>query len=264
MGGLRPPGGIAGAIALLFALACGEGASSPPVGQAAAAVSSTSHVDGMAHDPESSGVTVPGEGRVRVEPDGAQVVVGVEVVRPEVGTAFSEASARARAILDALRAAGVDADDIQTEEISVRPQRERPPDPAEVESRPEITGYVVTNLVEVTVRDLDRAGEILATAVEAGGDAARVQQFRLSVEPDDVHVDEARRAAFADALQRAEQYADAAGRTLGDLRSITEVSGAGPVRGPVPEAAEDAVVAPPVEPGQEEIVVRILATWLLE
>lgn len=129
-------------------------------------------------------------------------------------------------------------------------------------NEPEVVGYAVTNLVEVTIRDLDRAGELISAVVDAGGSAVRIQRYSLDVEDQAGLLDGARSAAFADAERRAEQYADLAGRDLGDLVAISEVLGS-PGPGPVPEIALDAGVGAPIEPGQQEAVVRIQTTWAL-
>lgn len=208
------------------------------------------------------GITVVGEGSVQAASDQATVVLGVEVGAESVSAAFTQANTAAEDVIEALEAAGVPSEDIRTAEVSVRERREAPPGPAE-EGQPEITGYVVSNLVEVTIDDLERASAVIDAAVEAGGDAARVRSFRLGVDRDEVALDEARAAAFEDARQRAELYAELAGRGLGPLVSLSEIVGGG---GPGPVALSEAAVegaAPPIEPGQQELSVRIQATWSL-
>lgn len=253
-------------------------------------------------DRATGGVTVVGEGRASAVPDTARMLVGVEVTRLSVDAAFSEANDAMDDILDELREQGVASQDLRTQELSVRERRDdrppappsddppptepperpspddpppaRPPDPTqppddemeEVEvdetNEPEVVGYAVTNLVEVTIRDLDRAGELISAVVDAGGSAVRIQRYSLDVEDQAGLLDGARSAAFADAERRAEQYADLAGRDLGDLVAISEVLGS-PGPGPVPEIALDAGVGAPIEPGQQEAVVRIQTTWAL-
>lgn len=253
---------LAAALTLAAAGCGGDGTSPEPSDDAAARSTGTASSESTTS--ELRGVTVVGEGRVSAAPDTARMVVGVEVERPDVGAAFDEASDAAREVIEALREGGVDEDDIRTERLSVRDRLEPPPGTPHP-SGPEVRGYVVTNLVEVTVRDLDRAGELVTAAVSAGGDAARVQRFELSVDQDGPQMQEAREAAFSDAERRAEQYAELAGRALGPLAAVSELSGTRP---PTPlgghgQLGGDAA-APPVEPGQQEVTVRIQATWQLE
>ncbi|MDY7099639.1 MAG: SIMPL domain-containing protein [Actinomycetota bacterium] len=203
------------------------------------------------------GVTVTGEGRITATPDTARVVLGVEVQRPDVATAFADANATAQAVIDALVATGVAEEDIQTRELSIREQRE-----PVAEGEFEIVGFVVSNLVEVTIDDLDAAGDVLTAAVDAGGDDLRLRRFELLVEQDSDQVRAARDAAFADARQRAEQYAALAGRELGELVEIREVISPGPIPIDGGAVAEDAA-AVPIQPGTEDVVVRIETRWEL-
>lgn len=242
---------LACSIALLAA--CGDGGDA----DAADATGSDEAISATAQDVAGNeGVTVVGDGQVSVQPDTAVVVVGVEVQRPDVQSAFAEANAAADAVLEALRSAGVDDEDLRTEDLSVREQRDRRP-----EGSSSITGYVVTNSVRAVVRDVDSVGQVIGAAVEAGGDAARVHRVQFVVEDDDAALEEARQRAFADAEMRAQHYAELAGRDLRELVSLTEVTGPGDPR-PVPEVADEASAAP-VAPGQQDINVQIRATWVL-
>lgn len=257
---------VAGAVAVALLAACsseGDGAAGRVVGTQVAAQEAEK-------DRESAGVTVVGEGRARAVPDTARVLVGVEVTRPDVDAAFGDANDAMGDILDTLRDQGVADEDLRTEELSVRERRDdRPPprptdepQPAPPPDVPDVVGYTVTNLVEVTIRDLDRAGELISAVVDAGGSAVRIQRFSLAVDDDATLLDDARSAAFADAERRAEQYAELAGRDLGDLLAISEVIGS-PAPGPMPEFADGAGAAP-IEPGQQQAVVRIQTTWALD
>lgn len=246
------------AVSAVLALGCGSsqgsaGEAAPPAGPA-----SVAQVPGEGAGAEG-GITVVGEGSTQVTSDQATVVLGVEVAAESVSVAFSDANAAAQSVIQALRDAGVPDEDIRTVELLVRERREEPVRP--VEGRPEITGYTVTNLVEVTIDGVDQASAVIDAAVEAGGDATRVRGFQLGVDQDEAALDEARAAAFEDARQRAERYAELAGRELGSLVSLSEiVGGAGP--GPVTDAAGQEA-APPIEPGQQAVSVRIQATWSL-
>jgi uncharacterized protein YggE len=77
-------------------------------------------------------------------------------------------------------------------------------------------------------------------------------------------VKDARARAFTDAKDRAEQYAQLSGLTLGSVISISEVAGTQP---PVPmqRDAEMAMAAPvPVEPGQQTVGFSVTVIWELD
>ena len=67
-------------------------------------------------------VTVVGSGQVRGAPDILNADIGIEVVAPDVSGAVSEANDKARQMIDAIVAAGVAPEDVQTSDLSVQPQ----------------------------------------------------------------------------------------------------------------------------------------------
>lgn len=207
-------------------------------------------------------VTVDGVGQASGRPDVVRATLGVEVSADSVQEALDTSNERATEVIDALQDAGVAAEDIQTQELSVRDRRPPPrPEPREGEA-PEASEIVATNVVEARIRDVDRVGEVLQQASDAGGDATRIRGVQFEVEADDEILETARERAFEDARQKAEQFAELSGRELGDLVILREQ---GPSRGPAPPRAleaEDAAV--PVEPGTEQLQVRITAVWALE
>lgn len=233
-------------------------AEQPPLAQGAAE-----------RDPDGAagrdGITVTGVGEVTGRPDVLRAIVGVEVIDDSVQAAMDTASERAEAVATALRDAGVDGEDIQTQDVTVRRARpERPPEPGAAPA-PEQRPYVAENRLDVRIRDVERAGEVLQAAVDAGGDAARLRVVRFDVEDDDQLLADARERAFADARDKAEQYARLAGRELGELRALHEGRATPHGLGPFPE---DAAAAPPaavpVEPGTEHLTVRVTAVWSLD
>ena len=222
----------------------------------------------LAQESPAEGITVIGTGRISGEPDTLRATFGVEVERPSVEEALGVANAAANRMTSALREQGVEEQDIQTAEFSVRPRFGEPPvqpAPAEPQDESEIRGYIVTNLVEVQIRDMERVGEVLQAAVEAGGDAARVRGVSFTLEDNEELLQAAREAAFADAQQRANHYAQLAERELGPLVSLSEAVESDPPRRPSEGAAAAGAEpqAVPVTPGEEEVTVRITAVWAL-
>lgn len=242
--------------AVLVLAACqGDGSATGTIAPGAQPASSN---PGAVAPPE--GVTVIGHGRVTGEPDTLRATVGVHVVRPDVDQAFDDAAAAADRVLAAVRDHGVADEDIQTHELTVRPEHEHQPNQA-----PTITGYVVRNLVEVTIRDIDQTGQLLAAVADVAGNDARVEGLRFSLEDNDAQLRAARQAAFEDALRKAEHYAELSGRPLDELVSVTEVGAQLPPPVPVPEAAMDAgrAAPAPVMPGEQEVGVQLQVVWAL-
>lgn len=211
-------------------------------------------------DAPTDGITVVGEGVVAGRPDVVEATVGVEVSADSVQPALATANERATAVIDALQAEGVDPADIQTQDISLRERGpERPPEPGE--EPPDADEVVAVNVVEARIRDVEQVGEILQAAADAGGDAARIRGVRFVLEDDDELLVDARERAFDHARQKAEHYAELAGRKLGELVAVREHELPGTPPPPAPEVAADEAV--PVEPGTEQRTVRVTAVWSL-
>ncbi|WP_165492136.1 SIMPL domain-containing protein [Egibacter rhizosphaerae] len=213
------------------------------------------------------GLRVAGEGRVQGEPDVLSATIGVEHTAHAVQPALDAANADLEAVREALVDAGVDPDDLATADVDVSQTREEvPPEEREDGAEPAEV-YQVRNLLEVRVRDMDTAGEVLDAGVAAAGDAARVRNVAFDLEDNAELVAQAREAAVADARDRADQYAQAAGAELGALVELTEVGAARPApadASPADVEADDAEAAGvPVEPGEEEVGVTIRTRWEL-
>ena len=204
--------------------------------------------------PAEAGVHVDGVGTATGTPDVLRVTVGVETTADAVGDALQQADTAARRVLDALRGEGVATDDVQTVNLSIYPSF--------AEDGQKIVGYTARHDLEVTLRDLDRAGTTIGLLVDAGGDAARVQGISFALEDDAALQEEARAEAFAAARQKAEQYAELTGRTLGDVVEIREQLTASP---PMPYAAGDVARAEsvPIAPGSAGVTVTVGVGWSL-
>lgn len=221
-----------------------------------------------AKESPAEGITVIGTGQISGEPDTFRATVGVEVEHPSIKEALDAANAAAGRVISAAGEQGVEERDIQTTEFSVRPRYAQPPvqpEPGGPQGESEIRGYIVTNLVEVKIRDPERVGEVLQATVEAGGDAARVRRVSFTLEDNEELLQAAREAAFADARKRANHYAELADRGLGPLMSLSEAVESDPPRRPSEgvAAAGAEAQAVPVMPGEEEVNVRITAVWAL-
>ncbi|MBW3633016.1 MAG: SIMPL domain-containing protein [Chloroflexi bacterium] len=223
-------------------------------------------------------ISVTGRGSTTVEPDMARFIAGVEVVADDLTSAQAEATQRMSAVQDALRAAGVPDEAIQTASFRVEVVRseDQPPapvaasEPAEpvaaggpVEATPvppSIQGFRVVNEVRVEVSDLDRLGAILDDVLMAG--ANTISGIELAVEDSAGAQRQARVRAIEDARTAAEALAMAADAQLGDILSIVADGASAP---PQPMVAEAQVAdsAVPIALGQTEVSVGVRVTYEL-
>ena len=203
------------------------------------------------------GITVRGTGQVTRTPDLARVSVGVETLAASAGEAQSVASGRMRAVLTALREAGVAAADLATARMTLEPAFDYSG------PTPRRTGYAATQAVAVRVRDLDALGGVIDRAIAAG--ATTVHDVSLDVASPGQALAEARELAMADARARAETLARAAGVSLGRPLSIVEGPSSGEPRPMFRMAAMDMAGSPPtpIAAGTAELAVEVEVTFAI-
>lgn len=198
-------------------------------------------------------VSVSGHGEVSVAPDTASISMGVDVTKPTLAEAQTQATAQMTAVIATLKAAGIASEDIQTTSFNVDLlyDTSRHGDPNQ------ITGFEITNQLDVTVRDTAKLGQLLDDAVKAG--ANTVSGISFYVDDQTAPASEARRLAVEDARTKAEELATAAGLTLGPVITITEGTQAPVI--PMFEAPDVAMAkagAPvPVEAGSTTVAVDV-------
>jgi uncharacterized protein YggE len=217
-------------------------------------------------------ITVVGQGSIQIEPDVARVSIGVETSAESVGTAVEQNEAKMALILAALEEVGMAAleevgiaeKDIQTMHYSVQLERYPEPVPRAVgdepgEPRPQ---YRVSNMANVTVRNMAKVGEVLDAVIEAGANNIWGVSFGLE-DPAAAQAD-ARSKAIADAEARAEALAELSGVNLGPVMSISEVLGGGVVPTPVLSVERAASGAGPISPGEVEVGYQVQVVFFIE
>lgn len=209
---------------------------------------------------EPRSVTVVGSGQVTGVPDTLRADIGVEATADDVTTALNETSSKVRAVTDAVVAAGVERKDVQTRQVSLNPQYSSPVPGG----TGRISGYVATNSIRVTIRDISKASDVLSAAANAGGDNTRISNVSFAIDDDAELLDTAREAAFTDARERADQYASLAGDSLGKVLTITESTDGQSQPAPPGVYERSMVDAVPIEPGEQELTFTVTVTFALD
>jgi uncharacterized protein YggE len=232
------------------------------LGPAAAPARAQTGTDILARLVDVGTINVNGVGRVKITPDVADVQLGVTVQGETAQEASDKAAQLMDAVIAAVKGAGIAEADIQTTQLSLYPVYDYNDDP------PEIEGWEASNIVSVTVRDIDAVGDVVGAATGAG--ATNVQGISFRVDDPSAAEAQARSAAVADARAKADQLAADAGVTIVGVRSISEAS----FNAPQPiafdggmaraEMAMDTAAPPPVLPGQTEISVTVAIQFEIE
>jgi hypothetical protein len=204
-------------------------------------------------------ITVIGEGKVSLKPDLAMINVGAEARANTVSEAKAEVDAQMASIAAALEEAGVDEKDIQTSHYSIYYEQEPMPVMPEGSALENRGGYRVSNMVRVTVHDVDKAGDVLDAVVQAG--ANQVSGVNFTVSDESTWQSEARAKAMADARSRAQELADLAQVELGQVLSVSEVIGSSLV--PM-MAAERGLGGGGIAPGELELGTQIQVTFAIQ
>jgi uncharacterized protein YggE len=231
------------------------------IGLVAAVLSGCDTHSGAAPGPGGGArqVTVIGNGHVEGTPDTLTVDATIAFTAPDVTTAMNQTGERQQAVIDALVNAGVDRKDLTTTGVTLQPQYG--PDGRSAD----IVGYQASNTLNVKIRDIGSASRVLALIVSTGGDATRLGSVNFSINDDSQLVKDARARAFADARDRAQQYADLSGLHLGKVISISEAAAGAPapLGMPMPRGPMVAAAPVPVEPGQQTVSFAVTVVWEL-
>jgi uncharacterized protein YggE len=210
-----------------------------------------------ADEPARPYIETTGESSASAKPDIAVVTIGVQSVAEAAQAALADNSKATQGVIDAVKSAGVDAKDIQTSDFSIWPRMSIP---GKNDTKPPaIVGYTVANRVTVTEHDIARLGDVLDKAVSAGANSINGVQF--GVTDASKLLDEARKAAFADARRKAEIYAAEAGVKLGPLIELDETGAPAPMMYRHAAVAPASIAAAPIEAGESKLTVSVRARF---
>ncbi len=160
-------------------------------------------------------LTVTATGRAEARPDEARLSLGVQ----SQGASAAEAARANREKMDRVTATlerlGVKGDDLQTRNLTLQ----------RIDYGPERGRFRADNVVEVRMRDMNRVGEAVASATDAGANLLGGPNLRVS-DPE-----AATRSAYAEAYRaaraRAEAYAGAAELAISRVVAIHDGGAAG-------------------------------------
>lgn len=184
---------------------------------------------------------------VKARPDIAQVGAGVTTLAPSAVAAMQQNAKAMDAVIARIKALGVAGDDIQTAGISLNAQY----DYDQASRRQVFRGYQAANTVSVTLRNVDKAGQVLDALVAAG--ATDINGPNFAIDDDSAAKAQARKAAMDRARAQALDYAKMAGYANVRLLEVNESIAFArpmPMIQTVSKMADAAMAVPtPIEPG---------------
>ena len=206
-------------------------------------------------NPSPRTITMSGTGSVKGPPDMAEITAGVTSQAPTAAAALAANTANMNRVFAALEKQGIARRNIQTSNFSVSPSyTNRTPN-----ETPRLTGYQVSNQLHIILEDVTKLGAALDALVTAGSN--QMHGLNFSIKEQAPLLAKARAAAVADARTRAQQYAAAAGVTLGPVQSISESGGEPPrpMYRMMAMAAQESSV--PVASGEESVSANVTVVW---
>lgn len=203
-------------------------------------------------------INVQGTGSVSVTPNMATLRIAVETVAPQAKVAVQNNANMMTHVVDTLKKQLGQEDKISTSGFNLVPQYEY--DKATQQQK--LTGYQVTNLVNIRTKQLNKLGELLDAATQAG--ANRVDNLQFSHDQWRHYEQQALAQAVTDAQQTAEILAQAAKVSLGEVLQIhPQTTGAEPFH-TFALAKTESMARTPIEPGQLTVNMGVLITYNIE
>jgi len=192
---------------------------------------------------------------VEARPEMAAIGAGVTTDADTATAAMRDNARSTSAILERIKAQGIEQGDVQTIGINLSPRY----DYDEQSRRQIFRGYQASNRVQVTLRSVERVGELLDELVAAG--ATDLSGPSWSIADPTTAQAQARERAMVTGQERALEYARLEG--YADVR-LLQISEDAPFDRPMPFAKADvAEASTPVEPGRVETGVTITVTYEL-
>lgn len=190
-----------------------------------------------------------GIGYVKAEPDIAVVTLGVLSENKDLNTAKEENSRKTNEVINTLKTMGIDEKDIKTQSYSITPQYDY------IDGEKKFRGYRVQNMLNVTIRDIEKTGEIIDAAVAAG--ANTVTDISFTVSNPEKFYKEALNKAIINSIEKAKSIE----KTLNINVNMTPIQINEESTNYVPVVKSSYMEAPqtttPIEPGMLEFSARV-------
>jgi uncharacterized protein YggE len=214
-------------------------------------------------------VLQPGETLLEVEavgvhrgrPDLMTITAGVVTTGTTAGEALRRNSQVANRLVQTVRARGIEARDIRTTNLRVRPVFEPRPGGNDDDEGARIIGYTARNEVELRLRDLARASELLDAFLSAGANSVEGPSFSLSNERPAVLA--AKREAVRLAREEAENYGQALGMRVVRVLRVSDRGRESPRGDYIVVTGSSMTAGPPIEPGELETGTRLWVDFAL-
>lgn len=210
-------------------------------------------------------LSVSDTGTVYIKPDLALISFSVITEGKTVAETMSENTTKMNKIIDVIKEQKVKDKDLKTTDFNIYPRYEwkkqaevYPPSPG----KRVLVGYEVRQSLQVKIRDMEKIGDIVQQATDAG--ANQVGNLQFTIDDQDEVKKQAREQAIEKAKQKAKELAKQLGVNLVRITNFSE-SGVFPryygLSKAAPAMAEEAVPSPQIQTGENKIEVTVTITY---
>jgi uncharacterized protein YggE len=198
--------------------------------------------------PRVPSVTATGEAVITVEPDQAEIDIGVVTQAKNAPDAAKENAEKLARVMAEIKKVLGKGDEVKTASYSLNPNYRYPQG-----GKPEIVGYTATNVLHIQTGALENVGKLIDVAMQSG--ANTIQRLSFTLKDEHSAQVQALRLASTKAKAKAEAMADALGLKIIRVLSVTEGDrGIRPIVMPRVAQMEAQAAAPtPVEAGTIEV-----------
>ncbi len=160
-------------------------------------------------------VTASGEAVITVEPDQAEIDIGVVTQARNAPDATRENADKLTRVMGEIKKMLGKGDEVKTASYSLNPNYRYPQG-----GKPELAGYTATNILRIRTGTLANVGKLIDGAMQSG--ANTIQRLLFNLKDEQAAQLQALRLASAKAKAKAEAMAEALGLRVVSILSITE------------------------------------------
>ena len=165
---------------------------------------------------QANSVTVTGTYQMTVDPDQAEVYVGVSTLKPTAKEAQDETNKAINAIIAGLKASGINEKDIETQNLNLYENM------IWEDNEYKSNGWKADQMLKITTKDLTKVGAIVDAAVDNGANSIQGVSFSLSQDAEKAYKLQVIAKATEDARAKAETIASSLNTKLGKVKSFSE------------------------------------------
>jgi len=206
-------------------------------------------------------ISITGEGKVTAIPDIALVSLGLSTQKAKVAEAQTENSKTINSLIDKLKGLGIAKEDIQTTDYSIYPNYDYN------NGKQTLTGYTVSQNVQVKIRQTDKVDDVLKVAGDLN--LNQIGGLTFTIDNPESYKQQARIKALENAKDKADALAQVMNVKLGKVISFSESGGNVPAPYPMYAKSEamgvgGGVTAPTVEAGSQDIIIDATISYELD